>query len=231
MKPIKTYIDQILHFNEEFPKEALAHIIDRESESKPHLYELLDKTLTNHNTLPEDFIGHIFALYLLAQFRDPKGFDYSLAFLRLPEPENLLHDLLTQSYPAVIASCYSGNPETLYALIRDTNLSFLVRVIGLVAASIIVNQKALDRKRHAEFLLTLLKENNPKFLACVAQEAAELHLGEVYDDIIETYGSERIDEEILSRKFFDTIMQSEYVNPRKFFLIDDVFEELSGKEY
>ncbi len=226
-------IQKISYWQDDFPEEALAHIIDKEDEAKPHLRSIVRSTIEHYKELPEDYVGHIFALYLLAQFRDSASFEDTLNVLKLPEPypRALLHDLLYQSYPQVIASCYGGNPEPLFAVIKDTSLSYVNRVVALVAATILVNRKALPRDILATFLKTLLNTDDPAFLASLAQEVAEMHLGELYDPIKSLYTAKKIDEESFSEKHFDTIIQSDYTNPNKFFLIDDIFEDLNGKEY
>ncbi len=227
---IITYINQILRWDDAFPEEALMHLIDREEEAKPALRDILAQTLEHYKEVPEDYVGHIYALYLLAQFRDTQALKYALGYLELPEPYPGLffHDLLTQSYPAVIASCYGGDPGPIYALIQNQKLGFLSRVIPLVAASILVSRKTLSRDDFVHFLQTLLKESDKKFLAVVAEEVATLHLGELYSAIKELYAQGAIDEEQYSLALFEAVLQSDYANPRRFFLIDDAIEELNG---
>jgi len=223
------YIEQISHWQGALPEEALMHLIDAEEESKPLLQNLLKNALQNYKTLPEDYVGHIFALYLLAYFRDEAAFSSGLDFLKLPEPYpiTLFHDLLTQSYPAAIASGYQGNPKPLYNLLTNPAVSYLSKVIALVSASILVNRKSLARQEYATFLESFIQNQDPKLLAVVAEEIAGLHLNELYKPIKKLYAAKAIDSEQFSETHFDQIMQSEYVNPRKFFLIDDIFEELN----
>lgn len=237
MTDISTYIQQVSRWQDEFPENALAHLVDREEESKPLLRDLLEKTLLHYKEIPEDFVGHIFAIYLLAQFRDPAGFLLAIQFLELPEPylNGFFHDLLIQSYPAVIASCYAGDLKPLWKVISSPDSCYLAKVVALVAASILVNRKALSRADLAAFLLDYVtiveKEKNSQMLAVIAQEVADLHLGELYEKIKALYKAGLIDETQYSPTLFETIMQSDYTNPSKFFLIDDIFEELNGKEY
>lgn len=233
MTNISTYINQILRFEEHFPEDALMHLIDREDEAKPYLLDILGNTLAHYKELPEEYVGHIYAIYLLAYFREQKAYSYAIQFLELPEPypRALFHDFLTQSYPAVIASCYTGDPQPLYTLIACERASYLSKVVALVAISILVNRKTLPRADFAKFLTSYLEqEKDPKLLAAIAQEVSDLHLNELYDKIKLLYSQKAIDEEQYSLKLFETVMASDYTNPRKFFLIDDVFEELNGSK-
>ena len=237
MADISTYIQQISRWQDEFPENALAHLIDREEESKPLLRDLLQMTLQHYKEIPEDYVGHIFAIYLLAEFRDPAGFLLALKFLELPELylNGFFHDLLNQSYPAVIASCYAGDPKPLWAIITSPDTCYIAKVVALVAASILVNRKSLSRPEYAAFLQewiqTLITAKDSQMLAVVAEEVADMHLSELYDTIKALYKNGQIDEKQYSSTLFETIMQSDYTNPRKFFIIDDIFEELNGKEY
>lgn len=231
------YLDAISFWNDKFPEEALAHIVDNEDEVRPHLRTILQNALNQHKELPDGYVGHIFAIYLLAQFRDEASYRLGIGFLALPEPilRDLFHDLLEQSFPQVIASGYSGNPDLLYQLIQNEKACYLSRVIGLVACSILINRKSLARAEYAKFLTKLVDElrakNDRKLLTVIAEEVADIHLGELYDQIKALYKAGVIDEEQYSQKLFDTVMQSDYANPRKYFLIEDVFDELNGKEY
>ncbi|MBS0635339.1 MAG: DUF1186 domain-containing protein, partial [Verrucomicrobia bacterium] len=197
MTSIEKYVHQILRFEDNFPEEALMHLIDREEEAKPYLRDILANTFANYKELPEEYVGHIFALYLLAFFRDEQGYSFAIKFLELPEPypRALFHDLLTQSYPAVIASCYHGNPEPLYTLIQSDRVSYLSKVIALVAISILVNRKTLSRSDFAKFLTQFLEhEKDPALLAVIAQEVSDMHLNELYDPIKALYAAGAIDE-------------------------------------
>src|SRR5262249_53844415 len=131
----------------------------------------------------------------------------------------------------VVASCFHDDALPIFALIANTHHSQLCRTVALVSLSILYNRKSLDRAKLVAFFETLLSEENPQFQAILAQEIAEMHLGELYEPIHALYLSNKIDAESFPLKLFETIMQSELVNARRFFLIDDIFEELNGKEY
>jgi hypothetical protein len=72
--PEQQLLEQLLIWHGEFPQEAIAFLIHNEEKSKPVLYSILQHALDNYESLPDEFVGHIYALYLLAQFRDPKGY-------------------------------------------------------------------------------------------------------------------------------------------------------------
>jgi len=56
------------------PKEQIEAAINNPVESTPVLLNLLKRAIEEFDELEDDYSGHIFALYLLSQFREPNAF-------------------------------------------------------------------------------------------------------------------------------------------------------------
>lgn len=235
--PEEQLLEQLLIWQGEFPQEAIAFLIANEQKAKPVLYSILQHALDNYEKLPDEFVGHIYAIYLLAQFRDPKGYALAIKLLSLPGDHSalLLRELMTQSFPSVLASLYDGNPKPIYDLVESPKSSDLSRGVCLVALSILCNLKKIERRDLVGFLDKLLDlladQKNSWLLEVVAQEIADLHIMELGPKVVDFYNKGLIDQSHFTASDFNEVLKSEGIDPRKFFLMDDIFEELMGAEY
>ncbi|MEL7235449.1 MAG: DUF1186 domain-containing protein, partial [Chloroflexota bacterium] len=137
-----------------FPLEAVqAAVADPEAVTQGLLNEL-KHAIQNPDTLlkDEEYMGHLFAMYLLAQFREERAYPLIVDFISL-DPETvdlLLGDTVTEGLAAILASVCGGNIEPLKQVIEDENIYELVRsttiktIAILVAKDVIARDVALD---------------------------------------------------------------------------------------
>jgi len=76
-----------------------------------------------------DHCLHLFAFYLLAQFREPRALDAFLRFLSLPDDLSLdlTGDMVTEDGDTLLASVCGGDPGPLLALALDEDVHLFVR--------------------------------------------------------------------------------------------------------
>jgi hypothetical protein len=84
---------------------------------------------------------HLFSIYLLAQFREPRALDCFVRFFSLPgeQPLDLTGDLVTEGGAVVLASVCGGNPEPLIRLALDESVNEFVRgqcILALLVQSV-----------------------------------------------------------------------------------------------
>jgi hypothetical protein len=91
-----------------FPREALLEIIKRKEEAIPVLIETLIKVRNNPEKYAEDleYLGHIFASYLLAQFRVKEAYPIIIDLFSLAGdmPDELFGDILLEDGGRILAS-------------------------------------------------------------------------------------------------------------------------------
>lgn len=92
-------------------------ILDRVSAAPAYYLEHQDECL------------HLFAIYLLAQFRETRALDSFLRFFSLPgeQAPDLTGDIITYNGAAVLASVCGGNPAPLLRLACDETVNEFVR--------------------------------------------------------------------------------------------------------
>ncbi len=109
--------------NSGFPKAALQEIIARKDEMIPSLLDVLESCLAQ----PGDFIDGpksmlvTYASYMLAQFRETRGYRPIIALLSLEEKivDALFGDSLTEDMSNVIAGVFDGDEGPLRGLIEN----------------------------------------------------------------------------------------------------------------
>ncbi len=95
-----------------FPQEAVKAAIERREESAPYLLGALEWVVQKPEAADDagpEYMAHIFALYLLAQFRETRGFPLvSAQLFRLRQYESLTGDVATESLGHILASRPAG---------------------------------------------------------------------------------------------------------------------------
>lgn len=106
-----------------FPKNALQEIVTRQDELAPHLIEVIHDA----HVRPEHYLDgpegmlHIYAVYLLAQFRDTRAYRPLLTLLSGHSDlvKELFGDTLTEDMHNIVACLFDGDEKPLRELIEN----------------------------------------------------------------------------------------------------------------
>ena len=92
------------------PKEQIEAAINNPVESTPVLLNLLKRAIEEFDELEDNYSGHIFALYLLSQFRETDAFPLVVELAKFPEEklDMLIGDDITESLHRFLASTFDG---------------------------------------------------------------------------------------------------------------------------
>lgn len=107
---------------------------DHQQEATPHLLQELKNAIQRHDLTENYYVAHIHALLLLSQFKEKKAYPLVIELLNLPIDaiDRLTGDMLTETIPNIIVSIYDGNPEPLFALLKNQEANEFVRsIIGV----------------------------------------------------------------------------------------------------
>ena len=154
-----------------FPRLALERAIEeRETitrvllasleEYKNNLEELLDKP---------DYILHIYALYLLAQFREPLAYPLIVEFFSTPGNISLdvAGDVVTEDLGRIFASVSNGKIDPIKQLIENQKVNEYVRCAALNSLIVLVAQEIISREQviqYFESLFSTLLEKKPDYI-------------------------------------------------------------------
>ena len=111
MTPTRMGIESILRqfeYPTVFPEAAVRAAIANQDEMVPRLLSVLERVVSDPDKALEDeaSMAHLFAMFLLAQFREPRAYPLLVRFGRLPSEtvDALAGDVLSQDFDAMLAS-------------------------------------------------------------------------------------------------------------------------------
>jgi hypothetical protein len=150
--PIETA--EILHQFEratgEFAQAAVEAAVACQEEITPELLRILEETVDRAVQLDAegDYMAHLYAMFLLAQFRETRAYPLVVRFASLPGDllDSLCGDFITEDLGQVLASVCGGELEGIQSLIENEATDEWVRgaalssLVTLVAAG----QKSRD---------------------------------------------------------------------------------------
>ena len=87
---INEIVEKLKYYTEDLPKEALKEAIKHKEEITPKLLEMLEYTKNNLEKIyyeEDEFFGYIYAIFLLAEFKETRAFPYLIDLINRDEDE------------------------------------------------------------------------------------------------------------------------------------------------
>jgi hypothetical protein len=142
-----------------FPHLALEKAIEERSAITPLLLETLEKFSNNLEELldKDGYILHIYALYLLAQFRETLAYPLIVKFFSVTGEISLdvTGDVVTGDLGRILASVSDGNIEPIKELIENQQINEYVRSAALEALLVLVAEEVISREKVIEYYAEL----------------------------------------------------------------------------
>jgi hypothetical protein len=133
-----------------FARAAVEAAVARREEVTPELLSVLEETVDRPGQLDAegDYMAHLYAMFLLAQFRETRAYQLVIRFAALPGDllDSLCGDFITEDLGQVLASVCGGELAGIQSLIENEDTDEWVRgaalssLVTLVAAG----QKSRD---------------------------------------------------------------------------------------
>ena len=192
-------IDSILKELEEnrgyFPREAIEEAIRRREEITPHLMRALQEAVERpvDSTEEEASFLPLYALFLLAQFRERRAYPLIMNLCKLPHEslDALIGDTITEGLPRIIASVFDGDTQPIKSLIENASIDEYVRGSGIRSLSVLAHEGILERDEVIAYFTELFRtrlEREPSHVWDeLASEAVDLYAKTLADDIREAY--------------------------------------------
>lgn len=190
-------------FKGKFEKEAVQAAVERKQEIVPLLLSVLesigDKEEALRRNAEEDYMAHIYAMFLLAQFREPAAFPLLLRFALLPGDllDSLCGDMLTSRFGNILASVCDSNIEPIQALIENESVDKWVRSACLGSLLTLVAAGLKTRDEIVAYFATLFRggiaptdEHVISQLVCCATDLGAV---ELYVDLHTAFAGGRVD--------------------------------------
>ncbi len=184
-----------------FPREALEFAIANRDLMIPELVKILVRTLENYEELldQEKYMGHIYAMYLLAQFREKSAYPLIIELSSLPDeiPDELMGDTVTEGLPRILAGVSCGDDYLIRRLAENDDVNEYVRgsALGALVTLVAVGEKSRDEL--IDYFQSLFRSKLSREPSLVWDNLVscclDLYPSEVYQDIKQCYQDELVE--------------------------------------
>jgi len=123
---LEEILEELEHNRGYFPREAVQEAVANREKITPHLLEIMKDIVPNAEARSEEhgYFAHIYAVHLLAQFRESRAYPLVLELIRMPD--DLACDLFSESSTGIfgraLASTCDGDVEPIKKLIEDAEV-------------------------------------------------------------------------------------------------------------
>lgn len=148
--------------NYHFPRKELEQLMANPEESIPALLELLTDVVNNFKVYHDNpaFIGHLYAFFLLAQFREKRALPLVVEFFSRhgDKAEEMCTDFVTENLPRVLASVCDDDLEPIKQLIENPKVNEWVRSASVSSLTVLMLHDMLSRDVVIAYLQELMTD-------------------------------------------------------------------------
>jgi hypothetical protein len=238
---LREIVRKLERWRGKFEREAVEAAIERREEITPELLRMLEETVERAAELEAagDWMGHFYAMCLLAQFREIRAYPLVVRFGRLPSEllDSLCGNFITEDFDRVLASVSGGNVAGIQSLVEEEAVFEWVRGAALESLVTLVVQGLRSREEVVKYFGRLFcgglaRERSRVWTALVCC-SCELYPEELQEEIERAFedglvdtgdiGLEHMHEDLMQGK--DRIMARTARDPHRR-LIDDAAARL-----
>jgi hypothetical protein len=225
--------------NQHHAREAVSEAILRRDEIIPALLKILEDVIEH----PESFIDserfdHIYAMFLLAQFRETRAYPLLVKIFSLPGEFafDLVGDTVTEDLGKILASVSGGDISGMAALVENEDANEYVRAAGLTGLLTLCACGTLSRDEVMAYFKSLfqkLRRTPDGVWSWLANSCADLYPREVMEELRTAYEEDLPDPRIIAwDDLEDALAMGEEAATIKLVshhsLISDVHSEMSS---
>lgn len=215
-EPIDALLGKIAYNNGYFPREILEALIRRKEEAIPELLEVLKKVNESPVKFSKEktYMGHLYAAYLLAQFRVKEAYPILADLMSLPGELSfeVFGDNIIEVGGRCLASVCHGDLSLIKALAENSKADDYMRMQALKALAVLVLKGELDRASVMTYYRQLILDpgvrKRPELLSFLISSCCDLYPEEVYDDIKEVFKLKLNDSQIID---IDSVEEAMFV--------------------
>lgn len=189
-----------------FPLEALQAASLQQEEITPALLDIVEGIANNPQLLGEgdnpDCAAFIYALFLLAQFKEQRAYPAIVQYFAQLGPEvealDATGDVVTEDLQRILASVCPGDLNPIKQLIDNPNINEYVRAAALETLVVLYNEDQLTRDELIGYLNTLINKEleraeNTSFLTLVMCSCDKIYPNELHEALTECFKRDLID--------------------------------------
>ena len=199
---IPEIIEALTPYTGKFPEQAVREAMAQPEAITPHLLSALEAVANDPESFANDTNNmlHVFAIHLLAQFREKRAYPLLVKILMAPDdvPDDLFGDTLTEGLNRLLASVYSGDPEPLKRLVEGEDINEWVRGAAIDSFLVLASAGLMSREEVVSYYQSLfrgkLKGQNENVWAVLAGAVADLPAPELVEDLRKAYEEGLVEE-------------------------------------
>jgi hypothetical protein len=196
---------EILHEFEratgKFARAAVEEAVARQEELTPELLRVLEDTVDRAAQIDAEgeYMAHLYALFLLAQFRETCAYPLVVRFAALPGDllDSLCGDFITEDLGQVLASVCGGELAGVQSLIENEDTDEWVRGAALSSLVTLVAAGQKSREEVVSYLADLFRGKLVRQWSHVwdtlVSYTSDLYPEELFDDIKQAYEEGLVD--------------------------------------
>ena len=156
---IPEILNELELYTGQFPKEAMQAAVEQREAITPELLRVIEAVAENpvEWAKRKDYMAHVFALFLLAQFREARALPAIVKMFSAPgeTPFDLTGDVPTEGLSQILGSVYDGNPALLMGLIENKQANEYVRSAAIDAFLVLEHTGQMSRDQVIEYFRSL----------------------------------------------------------------------------
>jgi hypothetical protein len=199
-------LKEIEYNNGEFPEVQLKEIINRKEEFIPELLEILKDAKENYEKLLEEpsYFAHIYASFLLAQFKEKQSFKLIIDLVSLPNEiaEDIFGDFLTEELHKVLASVCGGDTQPIKRLVEGSSVNQYVRCAAIKSFIVLLGEGIISQSEVIEYYKSLfegkLQRESSEVWNELIYDSCEAGPTQLYEHIKKAYEDELVEEGFIS---------------------------------
>ena len=186
-----------------FPRKELEQAILQQEAITPALLNIIEDVAKDPQSV-YDTPAFIYALYLLAQFREKRAYPLIVKYfgeIRLDyQALDIQGYVVTECLSNIFASVCQGDVGLLKALIENKTVNEYVRTAALESLVILYNIDQLSRDELIDYFRVLINRcleqtENPFIVTSLVWSCCDIHPKELYDSIVACFDQKLVDEE------------------------------------
>jgi len=211
---IKEILSKLEYNTGSFPYKAVQEAITQKDKIIPELLKILEYVKKNIRQIEEQpaYMAHIYAMFLLAQFREKRAYPHIVDIFSHPADtsDNIGGDFLTEDLARVLASVCHGDTTLIEQLVENMDADEYVRNAGLRALLTLVVNSKKTRKEVMDYYKSLFREKLERepsmvwngLVSCSSHLCAE----EIYEDIKKVYEDDLVDPFFINLEDVDELL-------------------------
>ena len=232
---VEEILKELEPYTGSFPKKAMMAAVAQREAITPELLRVVETAAENPVEFGkrQNYMLHVFAMYLLAQFREKRAYPPIVRMFSVPgeTPFDLAGDTVTEGLKQIFGSVYDGDPGLLQGLVEDENTNEYVRNAALDAFIVLVESGQMPREEVVKYYRSLfhgkLKRTFSQTWTGLVSSVADLPAPELIEDVRQAFADDLVEMGVSDLKWIERTV----VNPDRrlrdhFSVITDAIAEM-----